>query len=330
MFEALGDCTPQGRFHTFSAVKPTVSLTVMQLAAEERLDLEAPVSDVLSSFGENGKEAIDVSQVLLHAGGFPQASLHIDSWTDRSARLDEYRDWRTTWTPGSRFEYHATSAHWVLADIITEVTGRHYAQVVAERLFDPLGCASWLQYEPEEQPPIVDMVAVGTEPDQETLLRAYGVSELPESEVTMQALLSFNLPLLRVALNPGAGGLTNASEVVKWYQAVLHDDGELLDPEVKRDAMTVRQNHPDWLATPSNRSRAFVLAGSDGRAVYRGHGQDASPQAFGHSGAKGQIAWADPASGLSFCFLTNGLDRNDLVTARRSIGLSAKALACAR
>ena len=329
LFEALGDCSADSRFHTFSAVKPSVSLTVMQLAAQGDLSLDAPVADVLSEFAANGKEAISVSQVLLHAGGFPHAPLRIEAWSDRSARLQAYRGWHTNWTPGSRFEYHATSAHWVLADIITEVTGRHYAEVVAERMFTPAGCRSWLEFDPAAPPTVVDLTAVGVEPDPETLLRTYGVSELPESEVTMLALLAFNDPLLRRGLNPGAGGITDAADLTRWYQAVLHDDGELLSREVKRDAMTVRQAHLDWLGTPANRSHAFVLAGGDGRAVYRGHAQAASPQAFGHSGAKGQISWADPASGLSFAFLTNGLDRSDLVTARRSISLSSKAHACA-
>ncbi|MYL04616.1 MAG: beta-lactamase family protein, partial [Acidimicrobiaceae bacterium] len=50
--------------------------------------------------------------------------------------------------------------------------------------------------------------------------------------------------------------------------------------------------------------------------------------AFGHGGAAGQVPWADPASGFSFAYLTNGLDRNDLASARRRVALSTRALAC--
>ena len=42
-----------------------------------------------------------------------------------------------------------------------------------------------------------------------------------------------------------------------------------------------------------------------------------SPATFGHPGAGGQVAWADPASGLSFVFLTNGWDRHLLELVRR-------------
>jgi len=37
------------------------------------------------------------------------------------------------------------------------------------------------------------------------------------------------------------------------------------------------------------------------------------------------VAWADPASGLSFAFLTNGLDRHPLAHGRRAASLSNRA-----
>ena len=50
--EAYGDAADHNRFHTYSAVKPTVSLTVLELAAEGLLDVDATVASVLPSFGE--------------------------------------------------------------------------------------------------------------------------------------------------------------------------------------------------------------------------------------------------------------------------------------
>jgi CubicO group peptidase (beta-lactamase class C family) len=34
-------------------------------------------------------------------------------------------------------------------------------------------------------------------------------------------------------------------------------------------------------------------------------GQSVSPSAFGHDGLGGNLVWADPATGVSFAFLTN-------------------------
>ena len=324
--EALGDCTPDTRFHTYSAIKPSVALTAMQLAAEGLFDIGAPVRDVLESFGAGGKGAITVSQVLLHAGGFPYAPLGRTEATDRAARLAAYASWRTDWEPGTRFEYHALSAHWVLADIITEVTGLPYADVIAERVMNPAGCSRWLGIGIDDQADVADVVGVGSEPTPEELA-ALGLDELPGG-VGEEALMAFNRPWLRAAGVPGGGGIARAGEMARWYQAVLHNTGGFLHAEVRRDAMVVRQDHPDWTGTPANRSHAFVLAGGDGKAGMRGHGQGASAEAFGHGGAAGQIAWADPVSGISFAYLTNGLDRNDLASARRRVALSTRALAC--
>ena len=326
--EALGDCTTDTRFHTYSAVKPTVAITAMGLAAEGHFDLEAPVRDVLETFGANGKDAITVSQVMLHAGGFPYAPLGRTETTDRAARLAAYAAWHTDWEPGTRFEYHALSAHWVLADIIAEVTGRPYADVIAERVMEPAGCSRWLGIGVDEQSDVVDVVGVGSEPTAEELA-ALGLDELPGG-VGPEVLIAFNRPWLRAAGVPGGGGIARATEMARWYQAVLHNLDGFLHPEARSDATVVRQSHPDWTGTPANRSHAFVLAGSDGKAGMRGHGQGASAEAFGHGGAAGQIAWADPARGLSFAYLTSGLDRNDLASARRRVALSSRALACVR
>jgi CubicO group peptidase (beta-lactamase class C family) len=326
--EALGDCTTGTRFHTYSAVKPSVALTAMELAAEGRFDIDAPVCDVLESFGANGKDAVTVSQVMLHAGGFPYAPLGRAEATDRAARLAAYAGWRIDWEPGTRFEYHALSAHWVLADIIIEVTGRPYADVIAERVMEPAGCSRWLGIAIDDQADVADVVAVGSEPTAQEFADL-GLDEVPGG-IGTEALTAFNGPWVRAVGVPGGGGIASAAEMARWYQAVLHNPDGFLHPDVRLDAMVVRQNHADWTKTPANRSHAFVLAGSDGRAGIRGHGHGACAEAFGHGGAAGQVAWADPASGISFAYLTNGLDRNDLASARRRVALSSRALACSK
>jgi CubicO group peptidase (beta-lactamase class C family) len=326
VFEAFGELTTDQRLHTYSAVKPTVSLTVLSLAAEGALDLDAPVASVLPSFATEGKERITLSQVLLHAGGFPHAPLGVAEFADRDARLARYESWRTTWEPGSAFEYHASSAHWVLADCITEVTGRHHADVVTERVMEPAGCRRWLAIPPEEQGDVVDVVSVGVPPDPAELVRQYGIEELPVTEVTDDALLAFNDPGVRAAGHPGGGGIASAADIARWYQAVLHDTGDLLPPAAKVDALeTIRQNHRDWLGTAANRTHAFTVAGDDGQKLMRGFGHTTSAAAFGHGGAKGQRGWADPVTGVSLGFVTHGLDRDELVHARRCAGVSSAA-----
>jgi len=64
-------------------------------------------------------------------------------------------------------------------------------------------------------------------------------------------------------------------------------------------------------------------------ANYRGFGKTNSALAFGHGGAGGQIGWADPATGISIGYTTNGFDRNDLRQARRGVAISSLAAVCA-
>jgi len=323
--EAYGDVREDQRLHTYSAIKPTVSLTVLELAAEGLIDLDAPVASVLEGFGENGKDSITVSHVLLHAGGFPHAPMSFDVSPDRALRLARYAAWRTTWEPGSAFEYHPTSAHWVLGDLIQEVTGRSFADVVTERVMEPAGQPRWLAIPEDEQGDIVDVVDVGEPLDPADFKEMFGF-DMPVTEVTNEGLLAFNRSDVRALGVPGGGGITSAAGFAGWYQALLHDSGEILRPEVKHDALeVVRQAHHNEFGTSANRTHAFILAGDDGKANTRGHGHTTSPGTFGHNGARGQIAFADPASGISFGFMTHGMDLNDVQSARRTVAISSKA-----
>ena len=76
-----------------------------------------------------------------------------------------------------------------------------------------------------------------------------------------------------------------------------------------------------------NRALTVVLAGDDGLTEERGFGTGASPSAFGHAGAGGQIAWGDPETGLSVGFLTNGFQQDDHVR-ERTATIGTMAAAC--
>jgi CubicO group peptidase (beta-lactamase class C family) len=77
-----------------------------------------------------------------------------------------------------------------------------------------------------------------------------------------------------------------------------------------------------------NRAVGIVIAGADGKANLRGFGRMNSAEGFGHPGFGGQIGWADPATEISFGYLTNGYDRNDLREGRRSVAVCSLAGAC--
>ena len=90
----------------------------------------------------------------------------------------------------------------------------------------------------------------------------------------------------------------------------------------------MRNNYPDLMGIPVNRALGVVVAGDEHRNA-RGFGHTNSPLAFGHGGAGGQIAWGDPATGISLGYCTSGHDRNVIRQARRGIGISSRAASCA-
>jgi CubicO group peptidase (beta-lactamase class C family) len=147
--------------------------------------------------------------------------------------------------------------------------------------------------------------------------------------VTADALMSFNQPEVRAVGVPGGGGISTAADLALYYQALLHDPIGVWKPDVLADVTSnVRNRMPDYIGTPANRTIGLILAGDDGRSNARGMGRTVSPGTFGHNGAGGQIAWADPATGVSFCYLTNGLDQHQLREWRRTTAIASRAGNC--
>jgi CubicO group peptidase (beta-lactamase class C family) len=329
--EALGDADLSTRFTIFSATKAFVASVIWQLIGEGVVDPARRVTEYLPSFGENGKDQITVEQVMLHTSGFPHAPLGPGRWDTHAGRAQAFASWRLNWEPGTRFEYHPTSAHWVLAEIIYAVTGDDHTTALRRRVLEPLGLTGFaLGVAEDDNEGIAPLTLTGEPATPDELEAVLGIRELQVGEVTEEALMGLNSPKARAVGLPGGGGVSTAADVAAFYQALLHDPLGLWDPVVLADVKTnVRNRLPDpMLGHPANRSLGLVLAGDDGRSNLRGMGRTVSPMAFGHNGAAGQIAWADPATGLSFCYLTNGYDRNFLREHRRTTAIASLAATC--
>lgn len=332
LFECFGDTTRDTRYNIYSATKALIATVMWQLFSEGKASPSDRVADHFPEFAANGKEAITIEQVMTHQGGFPRAPMGPPAWTERQWRIERMACWRLNWEPGSQFEYHPTSAHWVLAEIIERLDGRDYRESVRERVLGPLGLEHLaLGVPPAEQGRVAEMVAVGEPPTPDELEAVFGVREFDQGEVTPEVLTMFNHPEVRAVGVPGGGGLSNAADLVRLYQALLHNrrpDGEpFMDPDWLADGTgRIRCTLPEpLLGYPSNRSLGLVIAGDDGLSHMRGMGRTVSPRAFGHNGAAGQNVWADPESGISFAYLTNGIDRNFLRESRRTVALASLA-----
>jgi CubicO group peptidase (beta-lactamase class C family) len=312
-FETFGDATNNTRFAVFSATKPITASVIWLLMGDGVLDITRPVAHYVPEFASNGKEVVTVEQVLLHTSGFPNAPIDPVDGADPVMRVKQFTEWELEWEPGSRFEYHATSAHWVLAEIIERLSGdRDFRDVVETRLCEPLGLPRLLGIPDEEQ----DDIALGVRSGEPGQLPVPGSMDP----------IRLNEPAVRASGLPGGGGIMTAATLAQFYQALLHNPGGLWDSSVLNDARTnIRCAYPEPLLNVAvNRAIGLVLAGDDGmhQLRYAVFGRESSPGAFGHGGAYMQVAWADPATGISYAFVKNGLEADMLADAVRILPLS--------
>ncbi|CAB4895083.1 unannotated protein [freshwater metagenome] len=336
VFESFGSATTQTEFNIFSCTKALIAGVVWQLIAEGRLSVDTRAIELIPAFGSQGKTPewmaqVTLGQLLTHTSGFPAAPLGPPTWDTRAGRQDCFSRWHASFEPGTHFEYHPTAAHWVVAEMIEVVEGSDYKEVVRQRIIEPLGLVGISLGTPaEEQGEIAVMQMVGELPSPAEIEAVFGTSDFDIGEVTPEILLGFNHPSIRAAGIPAGGGVSTAAALAMYYQALLHNPGGLWDPAVLAEGtanIMCTLPSPDT-GVASNRSLGLIIAGDDGLSMMRGMGATVSAKAFGHNGAGGQIAWADPASGLSFALTTSGLDLNFLREARRTASFGSKAAVC--
>jgi CubicO group peptidase (beta-lactamase class C family) len=341
--ETLGEARPSTRYAIWSSTKPVFSSVVWQLMGEGKLDPAAPVVELWPEFGAHGKDKVTLAHLLLFTAGFPEADLDLAAIEDRAARVRQMEQWTLAYEPGTAYAYHGLSAHHVMAELVERVTGTDWRVALRERVLDPLGLDRLeLGVPRERQGDVMGIVDTGAMPTAEEVASALGLTELPPELLELvagtgmasgaspnAALFDLQQPHVVAAGLPGGGAVSDAASLALFYQHLLHDPKGVWDPAVLHD---VKTNVRNTFATapfgePANRTLGLELQGDGPKTLRIGFGS-ASSQTFGHGGAAGQIGLADPASGLSFAYLTNGCDLNFVRQARRGRELTAAAVAC--
>ena len=332
-FETFGDADNNSLFCIFSATKAITSAAAWLLIQEGKLDTSRKVIDVIPEFGSHGKDAVVIEQLFTHTAGFPSAPFRPTDWFDHKRRLERFEQWKLNWPVGDRFEYHPTSSMWVIAEIIERLSGRPYDAFVRERIAEPLGLPDlWVGLPVNEHDRVVDCCHTGDPLTSEDYARL-GVPEPPVTEVTEEAILSFNRSDIRQVPTPGGGGIMSAAELALLYQALISGKSITGETLWTRETLTmartvISQGYVDLLTgVPVSRALGVVVAG-DKRRNLRGFGHTNSESAFGHGGAGGQIAWGDPGTGISLGYCTNAHDRNPIRMGRRGVSISNRAAVC--
>ena len=330
--------TDETVFVAMSATKAITASALWLLIQEGKVDTADKITKYVPEYGTNGKESTTIEHLLIHTAGIPTAPGSFKDWGDHKRRLERFAQWRPVNPPGEKFFYHIHANYWPIAEAIERITGKRIGDFVRERIAEPLGLPDLRIGLPRSiQPRMADVKWVGeAAKDEEYQKLGITPPRANLGSITEDAVLEMNDPEMRETDFPAGGLMTTAGDIALFYQALLNDgkaqDGKRIwQSEMLREARRIRSGNMIDTARgiTTNRALGIVIAGGDGKANLRGFGRTNSAEAFGHPGFGGQIGWADPATGISFGYLTNGFDRNDLREGRRSVAVCSLAGSCA-
>src|SRR4029450_9472712 len=121
---------PETMFEIGSISKSFVSLALLQLREEGKLDLNKPVVEYLPWLKIDSKfDPITTHHILSHTAGLPGVPLLLDAMLS---------DLWTGYTPGKQFLYSNTGYN-ILGFLIEALDKRPFAESIRVRLLDPLG-----------------------------------------------------------------------------------------------------------------------------------------------------------------------------------------------
>lgn len=314
----------------FSCTKGLSALLAARLVQEGRLDYAARVSTYWPEFAVAGKSDVRVSDLLSHRSGLsaPRADLTIEQIIDWDQVVAALAAQEPLWNPGTGYAYHAITHGWLIGEVIRRITGLTVGQYFDELVATPLGVDAWIGIPPEYQSGVAHMQVGATLAQltrQQEAARVPGVVDWGERAMTLGGALApelitedggFNDARVQAAEIPGAGGIATARALATiWSATVTETDGvRLLDSATVDIATRVQtEGKPVWdVPGPWPRwGMGFQLDSEPRRYT--------SAAGFGHDGAGGQSAFADPDLRLGFAFLTNQMEAIDDHRATRII-----------
>jgi CubicO group peptidase (beta-lactamase class C family) len=308
----------------FSSTKG-VTATCALLAAAAELDLDARVVDYWPEFALEDKGAIRVYQLLDHSAGlvgfhepFPREQFY--DWTAVTARLAAERAW---WTPGSAHGYHARSFGFLIGEVVRRATGRTVSDWLAS-----LGIDLHIGLDSQLQRRCVDIVpariragaTLDVPAERRPFMRAMNDLSTPTGAAFQNPSLGasyMNTAAFRAAELPAMNGHGTARAFATLYGRLAGAHSPVPSELLGRATRPASTGFDRVLLADTTFGLGFQLG-------------IAGSSSFGHSGAGGCFAFADPERRLGFAYLMNQLrpgviEMNDV--ARRLVDAVYAALA---
>jgi CubicO group peptidase (beta-lactamase class C family) len=303
----------------WSATKGIGSACVLHALQQHKIELNRPVVEFWPEFGQAGKDKIKLEQLLSHQAGLCALDQRVDV-VDYGGVIRALEAQAPLWPPGTGHGYHARTFGSLLDELTRRITGKTLPEYWQENFARPLELDFWIGL-PEERnsrvatiyaaksgkPPepaefYRDLVTPGTLA-RKTFTSPYGlnvISKMNDPQIRAQPIVSF-------------GGIGSASALAKFY-SMLANRGELdgqifFSPEtIERMTTTLSDGVDRVFKIPTAFSAGFM---KDSREVAR---RMFGPSAisFGHPGAGGAQAFADPENKIAFAYVMNQMEQSVL------------------
>ena len=306
----------------WSATKAPSSACALQAIHAAGLNLETPVAEFWPEFAQAGKERLTLGHVMTHRAGLcalddPSANL-----LNRESVVRAIERQRPQLPPEAGPAYSPRVFGFLLDEIVRRLADGESLGARWRRIFaEPLGLDFWIGLPEGEHHRVASILAprpAPPAPADELFLKAFtDPSSLTRrsfaSPTGLAGAAAMNAPQVRSASLPAMGGIGSARALAKFF-AMLANGGSwqgriFLDPEIL-----------GWIKAPAAQGFDPVLlremafsAGftrdpmdADGRKIRSMLGPSTS--AFGHAGAGGSLAFADPSRKLAFAYVMNQME----------------------
>jgi CubicO group peptidase (beta-lactamase class C family) len=306
----------------YSTTKGVSSLALALAHSRGLLDYDELVASYWPEFARRGKGGITVRQLLSHQAGLPiiDVPLTVDDLGDLDLMGSVLALQRPLWAAGTRHGYHTITLGWYESELLRRVdpAGRSVGRYFADEIAGPLGLSFFIglpaDFDMERRATIhgrgnVQMMLHLRDYPARTLLAMMkpgspvrrSLSNPPELVVDT----AFNRDdMLRVEI-PAGNGIGEPRAVAAVYDAAL--TGKLGLTPGTLDALVQPARPPsggtvdEMLRTPISFSLGYLKPTPD--APFG----SAANTAFGTPGNGGSFGFADPDTGIGYCYAPNRL-----------------------
>ena len=297
----------------WSVTKGLGSACLLHLLEHLKISLNRRVAEFWPEFAHAGKEAVTIGQLLSHRAGLAAIDEKVSIF-DRNGVVAALAKQEPLWPPDSAHGYHARTFGFLIDELIRRIDWRPIEQYWRDALAIPLQLDIWLALPTEENHRVATMYAPKAAKDPPEPAEFYRALSQPGTIAHrafscpegLPSVAAMNTPEVRAFANAAFSGIGSAAAVAKFYGMLAN--GGRLDGQTffgAESLHSMRQTLSDGVdrvfGIPSAFSAGFMKdSKSAGKRLF---GPSAS--AFGHPGAGGSHAFADPETNLSFAYVMN-------------------------